>query len=489
MSHESQTVEIDCCPSEPVNHKKELLRRRAKPKALELYKITNPIVDEVRDTTEIQNFFKRWNFVPYAGTTTYSGQMLLYWYLMLAKLSPTHNACISKKLKYAVGGKGTFIRSEDPEWDTGEEQKELSPAEKVRYRDVVNEFIEFQDGVGKFHRRIGWSYEAVGDAWIEMTYSEVMGVGRVHLRAHKVTNCLYVKTEPGEMRIVAVSPIWEESYLEKHEPRYVPEYPVFEKDSDGTLRTMFHLKNGDNSWYGRPESQGADLYKYREVQDAMYLIKQAGANFTGQLIIEVEDDDPDTNPAIEDEKSQSVGYDGFTDRFERNYTNKADDPQSVLVTARPFGSRPMFVFQVEPNTNEQWYKVTGEIAEQKIMQAHGCTPRFMGKEVSAGFSQDVYISDYVTNMEPVIDELRNELTKFTNAALTAAWLDLLKKPEMNEVSITFTPPIQGLVSEYKKSREQAGLLLTQQQAGVQNKQSTNEPDNSVRGTQVQPGGV
>jgi len=456
------TVDLDCCgESEPTNPKKDVFNRRRRQVGLQLYQVKNPIPDEVCDPDEIQTFFKRWNFVPYAGTTTHSGQMLLVWYLMLAQLSPTHNACISKKLKYAVGGKATPVRSEDPEWDTGEESQPISSPEKTNYRDTVNEFIDFDGGVTKFHRRIGWAFEATGNAWVEMSYSQTLGVGRVSLKSHRVTHCLYLNTKPGEMRVVAISPKWEDNYLNKHEPRYVPIYPNFVQDENGILRTMFHLKNGDNSWYGRPESAGADLYKYREVQDAMYLVKQAGANFTGQLIIEVEDDDPEYAAAIEDESAKHVGFAGFADRFEQNYTQKADDPQSVLVTARPYGSKPMFVFQVSPNTNQDWYKVTGEIAEQKITRAHGCTPRFMGFEVANGFSQDVFVSDYVMNMEPVINSLRDEITGISNDALSVAWLELLNKPEMNEISISFMPPIQMAIEQYKTSAQQPQIQVAQ----------------------------
>lgn len=474
MSDTTQAIDLGCCSeTEPTNPKKEMFRRRKKPAGLQLYQVSNPIPDEVRDTDEITTLFKKWNFVPYAGTTKHSGQSLLIWYLMLAQLSSTHNACISKKLKYAVGGKGTFIRSTDPEWDTGEEVQQLSTSEKTQYRDKINEFIEFEGGIGKFSRRAGWSYETTGNTWVEMTYSETIGIGRVHLKVHRVTHCLYVNTPPGEMRVVAISPIWEEQYLNKHEPRYVPLYPMF-VEKDGLKHTMFHLKNGDNTWYGRPESQGSDLYKYREVQDAIYQIKQAGANFTGQLIIEVEDDDPDVNAAIEDEKAEKSGFDSFADRFEQNYTQKADNPQSVLVTARPYGSRPMFVFQVAPNTNENWYKVTGDISEQKIMQSHGCTPRFMGKEVAGGFSQDVFVSDYVMNMEPIINELRNELTRFINSQVTVAWLELLNQPDLNQVSITFMPPIQKDVEDFRNKVNQPRTQLQPQQT-TESSPTQNQP--------------
>lgn len=448
MAHTDITA--DCCgDTQPTNPKADVFRRSKRGRNLQLFQIQNPIPDEVRDPDTLTKMFQKWNFVPYAGTSKRSGQMLLVWYLMLAKLSPTNSACIGKKVKYALGGKATFERAEDAEWDTGEASDPMTPAEKTTQRDAVNQFVTFENGVSDFHRRIGWAYEATGNAWVEMTYAETMGEGRVNLKAHPVTHCLYVNTKPGEMKIIAVSPVWEDAYLDKKPPRFVPKYPAFMTMEDGSLKTMFHLKNGENEWYGRPASQGADLYKYREVQDALYLVKQAGANFTGQLIIEVEDDDPQTAAAVEDEKAQDVGFSSFAERFEQNYTNKSDDPQSVLITARPYGSRPMFVFQVAPNTNQEWYKVTGEIAENKIMQAHNCTPRFMGKEVAGGFSQDVFISDYIINMEPVIDELRNRITNFTNGQLSVAWLDLLNKPELNAASITFMPPIKSQIEQYK----------------------------------------
>jgi len=444
-----QSISLDCCEeTQPTNPKKDVFPRRKKAsKGLDLYKIQNPIPEEIRDIEELTLFFDKYKLVPFAGTSKHTGHALLYWYLMLAQLSPTHSACISKKLKYAVGGRGTFIRAEDPQWDLGEENTPLTTAEKVQYRDALNDFVIFENGVTDFHRRIGWSYEATGNAWIELVYSEVVGVGKVTLKAHKVTNVLYLKSKAGEARRVAVSPIWTDDYLRKHPFREVPIYPNFEQDEDGNLRTMFHLKNGDNDWYGRPESQGSDLYKYREVQDATYLIKQAGSNFVGQLIMEIEDDQLDDAES----DAQKAGFGSLTDRFSKNYTAQADDPASVVITARPFGSRPMFVFQVKPNTNEAWYQTVGDINEAKIMQSHGCTPRFMGKEVAGGFSQDVFISDYVINMEPVINELRGILTRFSNQAVTAAWIDLFNRPELNQYSISFVPPIQSQIDALKNA--------------------------------------
>ena len=58
------------------------------------------------------------------------------------------------------------------------------------------------------------------------------------------------------------------------------------------------------------------LYQYREFQDAMYLIKQAGNNFTPQVIIEVEDD----NPEESNKDAQREGYANEADRMRDNFT-------------------------------------------------------------------------------------------------------------------------------------------------------------------------
>lgn len=45
------------------------------------------------------------------------------------------------------------------------------------------------------------------------------------------------------------------------------------------------------------------LYQYREYQDASYMVKVSNNNFTGQIIIEVEDD----NPEATDEEAKATG--------------------------------------------------------------------------------------------------------------------------------------------------------------------------------------
>lgn len=472
-----ETVDTACCESTEEQLKNlHPMRRRRKTGKIALFNIKDPIPEEIADSDELRLLFQRWELVPYAGSTINSGHSLLIWYLALAKLSSTHGTCVSKLNKYAFGSRASFLWSEDPEYDTGEDLKAMTPESAKVFETALKQYVEFQGGARGFHRRLGWSLKHTGNAWAELVIANTQGEISCSLKYQKPTRCLYKNTKPGEAKYVGVSPMWTADYLErKGGPRWVPLYPNFVEMEDGTLHSMFHLKHGDNDWYGRPDTDFADYAKAQEAQHAMYLYKQANANFMGQLIIEVEDDDADDSEAFDDNEARENGFDSFADQFEHNYSMKSDDPQAVLLSSRPFGSRPMFVFQVKPNTNEAWYKVIGEMEQGVIMRANGCTLRFMGFEATNGFSTEVFVDDYTFNQEPVIDEHRRDVCIFTNRILTAIWEHLglrnFNGVELNKMSLTFSSPIKQKLEDYKTR--------------LQNDAANN---NSLGGNTVQPGG-
>jgi len=316
----------------------------------------------------------------------------------------------------------------------------------VTYRDRLNEVVTWGGLTTRTAaRKIVRQFKAYGNCFADISISTVNGQSRVDVKIRDITDCVYQLTGKNEPKRVAISPVWTSDYLEKFPPEFVPLYPNT-VNIEGIERTVLHLKNGGN-WYGRPDSEHGDLFKYREVQDAIYIIKQAAANFVGQLIIEVEENDPSAAPAIDDKAAQENGFDSFADQFEQNFSQKGDDPKSALITSRPFGAKPMFAFQVAPNTNENWYKVTDGINESKVITAHGVTMRFMGKYVSNGFSQDAFVSDYVMNVEPIINSVYDTTVGFLNTILNAAWT-LTGNTEMMQYSIEFESPIKSQVERY-----------------------------------------
>ena len=452
----AEEIDLTCCPdTEPTNPKRDLPRRTSKGFNT-LFRLKNPMPDELKDSTELKKMFNNWNLVPFAGNSIHTSHTTLEFLNMLYKLSPTHNAAVNKKVEFAVGGKARVVRAVDPEFEIGDDMEPVKPEEARKYVNALKTFIEFEGGVSSFHNRIGTQFESNGNSFVELSFASVMGQGRAAMRPHRTTHCMYLNTKPGENRAVAVSPVWTDAYLKKNAPRVVPLFPVFREDN-GVYRTMFHLKNGDNSWYGRPSSEGSDVYKYREVQDEIYQVRAAGSDFTGQIVFEVEDDNPQYAPAIDDKKAREGDASGnrhssFMGQLEQSFTQRGEDPQTIFFASRPYGSKQMFVFQVMPNTKESWYKETGIIASDHILRSHRVTPRFLGFNVSNGFAVDVEISNYMMYVEPTINKLRDTIMNFVNAIVTQAW-ELVGQNEWNVYSLTFASPIQSTVDQFK-----SGLL-------------------------------
>lgn len=420
--------------------------RRSKSGNLTLFDVKNPIPDEITDTDQVSKFFETYRFVPFAGSEKGTGDKTLAWYLMLAKLSSTFAACVGKLKSYVVGSKAKVVIATDPEYDVP--APDPNDSEVAAYLQKLKEVVEFEGGVIKFHELIFEAFKNTGNAFAELVLTNVNGIVRAKIIRHKTTTVRYKVTEPGQPKVVGISPVWTAKYLKKNPAKLRPLFPVVVNEG-GVLSTVFHLKNGDNEWYGRPDSEGSTLNKYRQVQDAVYLIKQAASNFVGQLIIEVEDD---TAPVIDEADAQRSGFDSFAERFEQNFTMKGDDPQAVLVTSRPIGARPMNVFQVKPNTNQDWYKVTGEIDETKIITSMNLTRRFMGLEVGSGLSETAFLEDYITNVDPVVRKNRATLMNFTNWILSAVW-EFANMPEMNKYSLDFESPVTQMIQDFQESKK------------------------------------
>jgi hypothetical protein len=99
--------------------------------------LPDPIADEVKDGYELQRVFDRWRLVPYATFSRSTGQRLVDFYLMLAKLSPTHAACIEKSVTYAFGSKAQVVLIDDDDFATSQEVVVLSDVQSAAYRDAM----------------------------------------------------------------------------------------------------------------------------------------------------------------------------------------------------------------------------------------------------------------------------------------------------------------------------------------------------------------
>lgn len=434
----------NCCDETPVTGVNPFVGvHKMGVSSVALPNIPDPIPKEVEDSGELKEFFDSGKYVPYAGVSKSSGHGLLKFYQKLYTLSPTHGSVIEKLIKYCFSGAAVFERAKDPEYDIQDEIAALTAQESKMYLEALKNTIQFEDGILRFHQRILRNLKKFGDAFIEMSYAETEGVFRFYLRVLKNETVLYGNTKVGEARYVGISPKWDHTYLQKNPERKVFLFPVTSEE-EGVSKTMFHLKTGENTWYGKPDSQMADVYKYREMQDALYVTREAANNYTGKIIADVEGVTED-----DDKQAIAMGFRGFADRMKFNYT-AGGEGNSMMVLSHPIGANPAAIKQIMPNTNENWYKTTGELNAEYILRAHCTTKRFMSFDQANGLSTNPFFDDYITNMAPVIGELRETVTNFTNKILSEIWA-ITGQSDMNQYSINFRSPIDKALELYTNS--------------------------------------
>ncbi|MCB0595422.1 MAG: hypothetical protein KDD28_15125 [Phaeodactylibacter sp.] len=439
----------DC--QEPPYNPKQGYRRRAG--SYRFAEPSSPIPAQVEDVKDIREFFGKYKdvYVPYAGTDKHTSHSLQAFLNSLLELSPTHGACADKIQKLCFGGKVDFVRRLDPVYNL-EGDPEVSAAEKLRFYEFVKKLKAFDSSGQEINlRRLAknnyWSLAGDGNYFIELQRSVVAGMPQFSAIIRKNEHCLYLATDTGQQRWLAVSPIWREDYILRYPPQYVPLYPLWAREADGFERTMIHVKNGEKWWYGRPATIGALLDKYYEFQASDYKSKQTAAAFIGQVFIEVEDTDPQYD--MGDESAMQDGYDSLAEQFEQNHTNRAERPQTVVLSTRPFGSKQAFVFQFSPNTNENWYKVTQEVAETNIIKAHGVSRRIMGMDVAAGLNTNAYLEEFEILSATTFRDIQETISEPINNIILAEAALHFGQQDMLEYSLQFNSPFSEMIKERK----------------------------------------
>lgn len=418
--------------------------------------LKSPVPATVKDADEYERFFKTYKdvFIPYSGTEKYSSHSLLGLLLSLKELSVTTSGVLLAKRRFALSGKIRMVKDPDETFDLGEIEP-ASDREKQQFYDFSRSVFWRGADMQPISPRVFGQYisddlDTVGNAYIEATFTETAGQRAVYFDLHRPTDCLYLVTSPGENRLIAISPIWTEEYLQRKPPRILPVYPAMGEEN-GVRKTLIPVKEGNYTWYGRPLALSAMNYAYFEYQNSDYLNKAAYSQFSGQVMIEVEDAEPAINDM--DLDAADAGFADFADKAEQRLTNKADDLQTMLVTSRPYGTSPAFVFQFEPNTNENWYNITNQEAERQILKAHGFPQRLVGLEANSGLSSNVFL-DVVRTFSPTLfRELQQRVETPVNKCYRLA-AEFLGDNVAQGISIRFTSPYQSMLDEQREQQQQ-----------------------------------
>ena len=422
----------------PRLHEKPLRRK----KVVNFGGIDSPINAQIKDPENIRKTYKELPLIPFAGSETQSADGLLHFFNSGRYISGTLGACHESIKTYTLGEKLDVVRVGDLDfWTTDNE--DVPDAIKTAFVEFLKEKVIVDKGTYKeISECMFSSYKDNGNIFVEVIHSETLGVKKSAIHFHETEDCKYYATEDGEPLKIVISKQWDFDYLRQHPPRIVPKYPNYSQDEDGTLRTIIHVKHGSYRWYGRPDWSGAWINVYREYQDSDYLVKMSANNFTGQVLIELEDEETMGEDSLE-EQAAEAGYGSTIERMEANLTTKADDPQTIMLITRPYGAKNAFVHEFKVNTNENFYKVSNEINRQKIIENNQWSERLLGNAVGEGFATDAFISELRVKDISVLSNYRAKITNIFNLVFA----DVIKFNEAREfegIGVEFMSSIESL---------------------------------------------
>lgn len=431
----------------------------------------SPIPAQIQDAEEYARFFKVWKnvFVPYAGTDNYSSHSLLHFLLSLAELSPTQAGVIRAKKFFAFGGKVHVSRREDPVFDIGE-TADVNDAERSRFLDFLKQIQIYDASDNSISVRDLaeiWLQddESCGNYYFEIVKSQVGSQKAFRVYTHQPTHCLYLATDKYEPRYIAVSPYWTIDYLNRKGFDLLPAYPNWSEDEDGMQRTIVHIKTGNYTWYGRPASIASLLDQFYEFQNADYKTKATANHFMAQALIEFEDGE---GTIIDDQAAQEAGFPSFARQLELNFSNESRRPQRVMAVTRPHGAKEAFVHEFKPQTNEAWFRMTGEDAEKNILKSHAFPRRFLGVDSATGISTNIFLDEFETLLSPLIGKLQQEIADVFNSIIVKEAADFFEMQEMADLGVKFTTPYASMIQQRKEN-------------------AANDTNNELGGSQVQPG--
>ena len=440
------------------NLKERLKKRNKQRKTVRYVGAKSPIPAQIIDQEEYAQFYKIFKdvFIPYAGTDNGTADGMLRFLINLSEVSPTKWAVIDSKQRFSLSGAIEVHKKTDPDYLIEDEVEEVSIQDRKDFIGWIKESIELigTDGrkisVKSFAKARLKSIEECGNFYFLMSKVDVLGNKKLQCRIIEPTQCKYAVVGDGEEPIIGVSKVWTLSYIQRKKPKYYPRYPEFDL-VDGVERCIVHEKNDNGRWYGKPNDLASLNYQYLEYQNSDYLNTETENQFTGKALIEFEA--AEGQNVIDDEGSQDNGFDSFADEVAYTFSPKSDDPLSLMVTERPAGANAVFVHEFSPNTNENWYRVTGEDAERQILKAHNWSKKLLGLTEASGLSTNEFKDVFQIASVTTIKGIQDEANYCINNIILKEAIEFYEQPQYEELSLVFTSPFKNMLVEEKEAEE------------------------------------
>ena len=418
---------------------KERMLAINKPKCKAFGSIADPLMEEIADVDTFVNLSRDMGYVPYYQ----DGDRALSLFKKLRRFSPTHGAIINSQKRFATGqGVGVAVNEDESE----------------DFTEFLNSWARSQDAeAGEFDlldnvaEQIHDNLKTYGNAYLEVVVTTIAGEKFVTFKIHDADKCRYLADGMMNFEVILISPVWSRAYLSKHHPAPLPVYPMFTDEQGGMIqRTIIHVKNETlgREIYGEMDSLSGLYFHYLGLQLGAYTVEGYDSEWVAQFFIEtVGDPEDDTDT------------DGFDEAMAQTFSRKGTERKRVMHRHRGRDTEPTKIHEFAKNSDHDFHKTMGEIADSRTFKAHDWHPVLM--ESTAGSLgqgnefNNVFKAKYHTVIKPQQRKINKVLNKLVRIVADVFDYELPKGAKLE-----LRQPFPELLNEKQKVTPQQMQSVT-----------------------------
>lgn len=405
--------------------------------------LKNPVDEQLVDPSLVKKLYKNLPFIPYAGTTLHSADSFINLLFTLKDGSKSKGTCLNSIKEYSFGGKMEVVKSLNESFKLSNKQAELSLQEQENYILFLQGIIIEEADLLELASNLYDGFSITGDCYLKVVIAKVAGIFVPGIYVVDNRTVRYVNDGTGKM--IAISQKWDYNYIRENEPEFIPVYPNY-TETDNEIKFIIHKKNG-KGFYGRPGSVSSLIDQYTEYKETVYRASLATNRFVPDVLIELEAPDPTIQKYEEDETKES-GFDNIQDRLNYEYSNKSEDPASLMLIERGYKSGNAFIHEFNINTKEKYFKTSGDMCKESIFIAHNWSQRLAGVPLANGWSNEAFL-DELRVKEITVKNTQNIIEQVLNKAFSV--IARYMNPEMEKYSINFVHPYRDLLESGKEN--------------------------------------
>jgi len=416
-----------------------------------MFTLKNPLPQAIRDNALLRNFYREYNLVPYAGSSSYSGHSFLRILCDLYELSPSHGTCIEDKRFWAFEGDLSVVPKGRSGLKSEDSQEALPVAEQEAFVDEYEAAgLDFSK-LAEIVSVCSLNEQKTGNAFLRYREIQVGAARVVQVMPLDPVEVMYLNTAPGEPRSVVISKdFFAGKFHNERPPEVVRVYPGF-SEGQNYRETVFHWKNkrDGSDWYGRPSTLQTLYWQYVEWKKAETEGKISGTETTAKYIFGAMKPNPLAQAVDGEDPEQEFARWAANLRKIVTAKGEIEDVEGVGFIGYPFEGQAPTLYKMDVFRDSNYLETTINFASDYIYASHRWGKAISGfSQAAANIGGNVLIDEFLFRNASAIKPLQRKWSNRMKRVFTLI-ADFTGGNRLRDYGIKFEDKVENLVESLK----------------------------------------